>query len=95
VTLVATLLRQHEAFHRAVLAAKLVSRVPLILERSRSRIYTQQFACLGLFLLDAQHEALALLDSILTQQLAVLSFADTFLGCGCVGSWTVCRCSRR
>jgi MFS transporter, DHA2 family, multidrug resistance protein len=76
VALLTTLLAQREAFHRAVLTEKLVPNDPLTLERVR--LYTQKFVGSGSSLAEAQNKALALLDSIVTQQSAVLSFADTF-----------------
>ncbi|HEX5657575.1 MAG TPA: MFS transporter, partial [Polyangiales bacterium] len=76
VALLTTLLTQREAFHRAVLTEKLVMNDPLTQERLG--LYTQKFVNSGFSLVDAQNKALALLDAIVNQQAAVLSFADTF-----------------
>lgn len=76
VALLTTLLAQREAFHRAVLTEKLVSNDLLTLERLH--LYTQKFVGSGFSLVAARNKALALLDSIVTQQSAVLSITDTF-----------------
>jgi DHA2 family multidrug resistance protein len=76
VALLTTLLAQREAFHRAVLAEKLVASDPLVLERVR--LYAQKFVGAGAAPAEAQNKALTLLDGIVDQQAAVLSFADTF-----------------
>jgi MFS transporter, DHA2 family, multidrug resistance protein len=75
-TLLTTLLAQREAFHRAPLTEKLVVNDPLTLERAR--LYTQKFVSSGFSLAETQNKALGLIDSIVNQQSAVLSFADTF-----------------
>jgi len=76
VALLTTLLSERQAFHRAVLVEKVVTGDPLTLERVQ--LLSQRFTSLGFSLHDARDRALALLDGVVAQQAAVLSFADTF-----------------
>ena len=76
VALLTTLLTQRQAFHRAVLVEHLVTGDALTLERVQ--VLTQRFTGLGFSLQDARDRALSLLDGVVNQQAAVLSFADTF-----------------
>jgi DHA2 family multidrug resistance protein len=70
------LLSERQVFHRAVLVEKVVANDALTLERVQ--LLTQRFTSLGFSLQDARDRALALLDGVVNQQSAVLSFADTF-----------------
>jgi MFS transporter, DHA2 family, multidrug resistance protein len=76
VALLTTLLDQREAFHRAVLAEKIVPSEPHTLERIAA--YTQAMLARGFPMEEAKQKALALLDGAVNLQSAVLSFSDTF-----------------
>ena len=76
VALLTTLLDKREAFHRAVLAEKIVPNDPHTLERVAA--YTQAMLARGFPLEEAKQKAMALLDGIVNMQAAVLSFGDTF-----------------
>ncbi len=73
----ATLLTPRAAFHRAVLTETLVANDPLTSERVRS--YTQRFVGNGEHARGcAKTRRSPLLDPMVKQPFAVLSFADTF-----------------
>jgi DHA2 family multidrug resistance protein len=76
VALLTTLLGERQAFHRAVLVEKVVSGEALAMERVQ--MLSQRFTSLGFSVQDARERALSLLDGVVNQQSAVLSFADTF-----------------
>lgn len=76
VALLSTLLTQRQAFHRAVLVEHLTPGDPLVMERLG--MMAKGLAAKGVPLLDAQHRALAMLDGLVNQQAAVMSFGDTF-----------------
>jgi DHA2 family multidrug resistance protein len=76
VALLTTLLSQRQAFHRAVLVEKIVPDAPMTLERVNALTYG--LAARGIPLADARPRALALLDGMVNQQAAVMSFGDTF-----------------
>ncbi len=76
VALLTTLLSQREAFHRAVLVEKMGVSDPATLERVSALAHG--FVARGVSAADAHAKALALLDGVVNQQAAVLSFADTF-----------------
>jgi DHA2 family multidrug resistance protein len=76
VALLTMMLEKREAFHRAVIVEKLSSNGPSALERVAA--YTQMFVSKGVSLTEAKLKALSLLDGLVNQQSAVLSFGDTF-----------------
>jgi DHA2 family multidrug resistance protein len=76
VALLTTLLTHRQAFHRAVLVEKLAANDLATLERVHG--LTQGLVAKGVPLADAQPKALAMLDGVINQQAAVISFADTF-----------------
>ena len=76
VALLTTLLTRREAFHRAVLVEKLVPDDPSTIGRLAA--YTQGMLANGSALGDARDKAHALLDTLVNQQAAVMSFGDTF-----------------
>jgi DHA2 family multidrug resistance protein len=76
VALLSTLLSQRQAFHRAVLVEKLGASDPAVL--SRVDTLTHGFAAKGVDLQTAHHQALGVLDQLVSVQAAVMSFADTF-----------------
>jgi DHA2 family multidrug resistance protein len=80
VALLATMLSQRQAFHRGVLVEHLVSSDPLTIERVNA--LTGGMMARGSTAEEARQRALALLDGIVNQQAAVLSFADTFWATG-------------
>jgi DHA2 family multidrug resistance protein len=82
VAILATLLSQRQAFHRAVLVEHLVPNDPLTMERVAA--LTGGMVARGSTLDEAHARALALLDGIVNQQAAVLSFGDTFWATGAV-----------
>lgn len=76
VAILATILSERSAFHRAVLAEKLVPSDPHVVERIASM--TAGFAARGMSP-DAAHQlALGVLDRTVQVQAAVMSFGDTF-----------------
>ncbi|HKA89353.1 MAG TPA: DHA2 family efflux MFS transporter permease subunit [Haliangiales bacterium] len=77
VAVLATLLSDRTAFHRAVLAEKLVPSDPHVIERISSM--TAAFAARGMSPQAAHQMALGLLDRTVQAQSAVMSFGDTFL----------------
>jgi DHA2 family multidrug resistance protein len=76
VALLTTMLSQRQAFHRTVLVEKMASNDPLVLARLDT--YAGAFLAKGFDLSAARQKALMLLDGIVNQQAAVMSFADTF-----------------
>jgi DHA2 family multidrug resistance protein len=68
VALLTTLLTRREAFHRSVIVEKLVSNDPSVIERVN--LYAHSLL--------SQDKAHAMLDGIVNQQAAVMSFGDTF-----------------
>ncbi|HEX2568561.1 MAG TPA: DHA2 family efflux MFS transporter permease subunit [Polyangia bacterium] len=76
VALLTTLLTQRQAFHRAVLVEKLVPDAAMTLDRVGALTYG--LVARGLPLAEARTKALALLDGMVNQQAAVMSFGDTF-----------------
>lgn len=76
VALLTTLLSQRQAFHRAVLVEKIGASDALTLERVNQLM--QPFLAKGMVWSEARAHAYALLDGVVNQQSAVLSFADTF-----------------
>ena len=76
VALLTTLLTRREAFHRNVIVEKLASNDPSTLDRIAA--YAQSMLAKGFSFDDAQHKAHAMLDGIVNQQAAVMSFGDTF-----------------
>ena len=77
VALLTTLLDKRLAFHRAVLVEKLGAGDWRTAERIA--MYARGLAARGLPLEDAHRKAVALLDGVINQQSAVMSFGDTFL----------------
>jgi DHA2 family multidrug resistance protein len=80
VALLATLLANRTAFHRAVLVEKLPSAGPAVLERVR--MLTGAMMAKGFDLKQAHDKALALLDGSVSIQAAVMAFGDTFWATG-------------
>jgi DHA2 family multidrug resistance protein len=80
VALLATLLADRTAFHRAVLVEKLPSAAPAVLERVR--MLTGAMMSRGFDLKSAHDKALALLDGSVSIQAAVMAFGDTFWATG-------------
>jgi len=76
VALLTTLVDRREAFHRAVLVEKLLPGDQDV--SARLTMFAQRFSSLGSSAYEAQQKALAMLDSMVNQQAAVMSFADTF-----------------
>lgn len=76
VALLTTLLSQRQAFHRAILVEKLVPDAPMTLERVSALTYG--LVARGVPFAEARAKALALLDGMVNQQAAVMSFGDTF-----------------
>jgi DHA2 family multidrug resistance protein len=76
VAILATLLSERTAFHRAVLAEKLAASDPHVVERVTA--LTAGFAARGMSPDVAHAQALALLDRTITGQAAIMSFGDTF-----------------
>lgn len=76
VALLSTLLTQREAFHRAVLVEHVGASDPMTLARVDT--LTRGLLARGFEPARAHEAALAVLDGAVTQQAAVLSFADTF-----------------
>ncbi len=76
VALLTTMLSRREVFHRSVIAEKLASNGPGVLERLD--VYTRAMMANGFPLDDARAKAHAMLDGIVSQQAAVMSFGDTF-----------------
>jgi DHA2 family multidrug resistance protein len=80
VALLATMLSQRQAFHRSVLVEHLVASDPLTIERLN--LLTGGMMARGATADVARGRALALMDGVINQQAAVLSFADTFWATG-------------
>ncbi len=80
VALLATLLANRQAFHRAVLVEKLPIDAPGTLERIR--MLTGAMMARGFDAHAAHDKAMALLDGSVSVQAAVLSFCDTFWATG-------------
>jgi DHA2 family multidrug resistance protein len=80
VALLATLLADRTAFHRAVLVEKLPASAPATLERLR--LLTAAMASKGFDPKAAHDKAMALLDGSVSLQAAVMSFCDTFWATG-------------
>jgi DHA2 family multidrug resistance protein len=80
VALLATLLADRQAFHRAVLVEKLPASAPQTIERLR--MLTGAMVSKGFDLHAAHDKAVALLDGSVSMQAAVMSFADTFWAVG-------------
>jgi DHA2 family multidrug resistance protein len=76
VALLATLLARREAYHREVLVSNLSASAGATLERWS--LYTQAMLAKGFPLAEAKQKALAMLDGVVGQQAAILSFNDTF-----------------
>jgi DHA2 family multidrug resistance protein len=76
VALLATLLADRQAFHRAVLVEKVAADAPQTLERMR--MLTGAMMARGFEPHAAHAKALALLDGSVSLQALVLSFGDTF-----------------
>jgi DHA2 family multidrug resistance protein len=82
VALLATLLADRQAFHRAVLVEKVTANAPYTLDRVR--MYTGFMLSKGFDLKDAHDKAVALLDGSVNLQALVLSFGDTFWATGAI-----------
>lgn len=80
VALLTTLLSQRQAFHRAVLVEHVAVGDAAAVERVGA--LTQGFLAKGMSAAEAHQSALKLLDGVVDQQSAVLSFADTFWATG-------------
>jgi DHA2 family multidrug resistance protein len=80
VALLTTLLTNRQAFHRAVLVEKLIPSDPAVLDRLNG--FTQALVAKGVPLAQAEPRAYGMLDGIVNQQAAVMSFADTFWAVG-------------
>ena len=80
VALLTLLLAQRQAFHRAVLVEKMASGDPTLSDRLHA--YSGAFMAKGALLADAQHQALAALNSIVNREALVMSFNDTFFATG-------------
>jgi len=80
VALLATLLADRQAFHRAVLVEKLPAYAPATLERVR--MLTAAMMSKGFDAAGAHDKAMALLDGSVSLQAAVMSFGDTFWATG-------------
>jgi DHA2 family multidrug resistance protein len=80
VALLATLLSDRMAFHRAVLVEKLPAAAPQTIERLR--MLTAAMVAKGFDLHAAHDKALALLDGSVSLQASVMSFGDTFWATG-------------
>jgi DHA2 family multidrug resistance protein len=76
VALLATLLSQRQAFHRAALVEKLADGSPEVLARIDAM--ASAFSSRGFSLEEAHAKGLAMLDGVVNQQAAIMSFADTF-----------------
>ncbi len=76
VALLTTLLARRQAFHRSVIVEKLTSNGNGALERVN--MYAQSMIAKGSAIDDAKHTAHAMLDGIVNQQAAIMSFGDTF-----------------
>jgi DHA2 family multidrug resistance protein len=85
VALLATLLSDRMAFHRAVLVEKLPASAPQTLDRLR--MLTAAMVSKGFDMRAAHDKALALLDGSVSLQASVMSFGDTFWA---VGALIVC-----
>lgn len=82
IAILTTLLAQREAFHRAILLAKLT---PYDLETSqRLNALTQLFQNRGVDAATAQQQAIASLSQLVDTQAAILSYADIFRFVGIV-----------
>jgi DHA2 family multidrug resistance protein len=82
VALLATLLADRQAFHRAVLVEHVATNSAYTLERLR--MYTGFMLSKGFDLKDAHDKAVALLDGSVSLQAAVMSFGDTFWATGAI-----------
>jgi DHA2 family multidrug resistance protein len=82
VALLATLLDQRQAFHRAVLVEKVSTWAPRTLERVG--MLTAGMISKGFDAKEAHDKAIALLDGSVSLQAAVMSFGDTFWATGAV-----------
>jgi MFS transporter, DHA2 family, multidrug resistance protein len=80
VALLATLLADRQAFHRAVLVEKLPAYAPQTLDRVR--MLTSAMMAKGFDAAGAHDKAMALLDGGVSLQAAVMSFGDTFWATG-------------
>ena len=80
VALLATLLANRQAFHRAVLVEKLPAYAPQTLERVH--MLTSAMMAKGFDAAGAHDKALALLDGGVSLQAAVMAFGDTFWATG-------------
>jgi DHA2 family multidrug resistance protein len=80
VALLSTLLSRRQAFHQAVLLEKLVANDPLTIERLNA--LTGAMLARGAGPVEAKQRALTLLSGTVSQQAAVMSFADTFWATG-------------
>ncbi|HEX4513418.1 MAG TPA: hypothetical protein VH054_07775, partial [Polyangiaceae bacterium] len=76
VALLTTLLSRRQAFHRSVIVEKLTSNGNGAIERVN--MYAQSMMAKGSAIDDAKHTAHAMLDAIVNQQAAIMSFGDTF-----------------
>jgi DHA2 family multidrug resistance protein len=76
VALLSSLLDGRMAFHRAVIAEKLVASDPAV--QTRVAMYAGAFASRGSSAMAAKAQALAALDGTVRVQASVISFADTF-----------------
>jgi len=76
VALLSTLLTQRQQFHRAMLVESIVPND--VMTNERLQAMTQMLVTKGISLEDAKQRALGLLDGIVAQQSAVMSFGDTF-----------------
>jgi DHA2 family multidrug resistance protein len=82
VAVLATLLADRQAFHRAVLVEKLPAAAPATIERLR--LFTAAMLSKGFDLKAAHEKAVALLDGAVSLQAAVMSFCDTFWATGAI-----------
>jgi DHA2 family multidrug resistance protein len=82
VAILATLLSNRQAFHRAVLVEKLPAASPAVLERVR--MFTGAMLAKGFDPKEAHDKALALLDGSVSLQAAVMAFGDTFWVTGAI-----------
>jgi DHA2 family multidrug resistance protein len=80
VALLATLLADRQAFHRAILVEKLPAAGAATLDRVR--VLTSAMVAKGFDAKEAHDKAIALLDGSVSLQSAVMSFGDTFWAVG-------------
>jgi DHA2 family multidrug resistance protein len=82
IAILTTLLAERQNFHRSVLSEHVSLYDPNL--RARIEGMTHMFQQKGVDLVTAKHQAMAMLDGMLNQQAAVLSYADIFWFMGIV-----------